>query len=65
MADKDFESKVYAKLSPINEPKNWCIMEWDDGIEQLNETCVGSGFIFQKVRLTEQEFEVLPEHQGW
>ncbi len=61
----DFTHKTYAKLSPANNPNNWCVMEWDDAIDQLNELDAGEAFIFERVLMSVKDYEALPMHEGW
>jgi hypothetical protein len=43
----------------------WCIMNIEDAFTQLMEASGDDEYTFQKVYMTQNEFNALPEFTGW
>jgi len=43
----------------------WCVMEVGDALDTLRDLEAGEKYEFQKVWMTRNEINALPEFQGW
>jgi len=60
--DTNTEKKEFARLKFDGA---WCIMELDDAFDELRENENGDEYTFQKVWMTQNKFDALPEFMGW